>query len=108
MTKMEIACKTVGWLILLTVVIFGAIGLKGCLEEWHDETEARQVRRDAYYARFPKSGDRIELDGVEIVILKKYFWARHIRYEVRLPNGEITEVMGSEIIDKKPIEPVPE
>lgn len=64
---------------------------------------ARTERILKQRARFPKPGDTVELDGVNIVILKVYFWSNIRRYEVRLPDGSITDVLGSEIIDKKPI-----
>lgn len=115
MTKvdMEVAIfKIVGTTIILAIVVLGCIGIIRKIDNWADRTNRRQAARVAqkrvYKARFPKTGDTIRLSGVEIVILKKYVWARERRYEVRLPNGSTTDILGSEIIDKKPIKPVPE
>jgi len=82
---------------LFIVLVFGgAIGFVSCCNE-----ETQRINR--YTARFPKRGDKIELNGKEIVVLKKLVWRTERTYRIRLPNGQITEVMGSEIIDKKPI-----
>lgn len=103
MIKLEIIFKTIFWLVMLAIVIAASIWLKGCLVESNLKEDIRSAQKAIYNARFPNTGDRIELDGKEIVILKRYFWSTERRYEVRLPNGEITDVLGSEIIDKKPI-----
>lgn len=110
MTRVDIEIKVfkiIGCLVVLAVVIAVVVLTAINIKNWHVKTthrnDIRAAHKATFLARFPKSGDMIELNGEKIVILKKYVWSRHIRYEVRLPNGEITEVMGSEIIDKKPI-----
>jgi hypothetical protein len=82
-----------------------------CETGWHKTTmrtadarnKAYAIKNDIYEARFPKTGDTIILNGKKIVILKSYIWSRERRYEVRQEDGTITDVMGSEIIDIKPI-----
>lgn len=103
MTAMEIVCKIVATVVVISIIVVGSLGIKSCLKEKLRQSNVNRAIRYKEYARYPNSGDRIELNGKEIVILKRYFWSTERRYEVRLPNGEITDVLGSEIIDKKPI-----
>ena len=63
------------------------------------ENEARAAVIDKENARYPKKGDKVMLDGKEVVIIKIYFWSR--RYKVRLPDGRFTEILRSELKDKK-------
>lgn len=51
-------------------------------------------------SHYPKRGEAVELNGEKIVILKKLYWKTERTYQVRMMDGTITNVMGSEIKDK--------
>lgn len=95
MSKEKISdIQMIAGVILFIVMLFvGAFSFTSCSTK-----EVQKVRVEN--ARYPKAGDRIELNGQEVVILKKFVFRVERTYKVRLPNGDITEVMGSEIIDK--------
>jgi hypothetical protein len=94
--------SVVGMAVLAIIIVIGFC-VRGCLIEESRKEAIREAQVAAYEARFPNNGDKIELDGKEVVIIKKYFFGPR-KYQVRLPDGRMTDVVGSEIIDKKPIE----
>jgi len=100
--KFIVIIKTSIYLIIAIVVITAIAGIKGCVEECSREDARKEARKEAYEARFPKLGDKIELNGKEVVIIKLYFFGPR-KYQVRLSDGRMTDVVGSELIDKKPI-----
>ncbi len=106
MTKVDIEIavfKTIVFVVVITIIVLAGLRFNSWIKEQGRIRDIQIARRVKENARYPDTGDRIDLDGKEIIILKRYFWSTERRYEVRLPNGEITDVLGSEIIDKKPI-----
>jgi hypothetical protein len=76
--------------------------------EHRAEMQIKDAKREVLNARFPKVGDTIELNGKEVVIMKEYFWCQSRTFRVRLPNGELTDILRKETIDIKPIRKIPE
>lgn len=64
------------------------------------KAKARAEARAEIESHYPKRGEAVELDGKKIVILKKLYWKTERTYQVRMMDGTITNVMGSEIKDK--------
>lgn len=98
--------KIILFSITMAVLVFIVFGIGSCFKEEVAYHKDQRVQKKIYDARFPKVGDRIDLNGEEIVILKEYIWSRKRRFEVRYQNGSISDVMGIEIIDKKPIKEI--
>ena len=89
--------------IIIVAASVGFIKLYGMHDELMEKKQIKDDAREVYNARFPKVGDRIELDGKEIVIMKEYAWCKNRTFRVRLPNGELTDILRGETIDIKPI-----
>jgi len=95
--------------VILVILFFFVVITKmvGCMNTFEDGIKTDLAKLEVYNARFAAVGETIEVDGKKMVILKKYMWSQDRRYQVRLADGSITDVMGSEIIDVKPIEEPP-
>ena len=98
-----------GYVLVILSIILG-LGNCSCncvkrkLAEGAEQTRLRKIKEAEIESHYPNRGDMIVMDdGKKIMILKKLFWKTERTYEVRLEDGTITQVMGSEIKDKKPI-----
>jgi hypothetical protein len=88
-------------IVICAIVICGIIKINSVFTEMGRKEEIRHAAYRKEEARFPDIGDTVELNGQKIIILKKYFWASNRTYRVRMPDGNLTDVMGSELIDKE-------
>lgn len=113
MSKKKI-CRGIVKLLVWTFVIgivwlgVGVGGIKAKCNDIGENNRIRAVENKIYNDRFPKAGDMVELNGQKITILKLYVWARRRTYRARMPNGTITDVVGSELIDKEIIKIIPD
>jgi hypothetical protein len=102
---------------LITVIIVAVLvilaGYGGCCKilsirrNMAAAEQARAVARAALEARYPKPGDKVEIDGKKVTIVKQYTLTLERRYQIRMENGTLTDVAGAELLDKKPIKDKP-
>lgn len=99
---MDIFARIIICLVIAVIVIGGILGIVNWNEECEAKEQIRDAQKAAYNARLPKAGDRIDVNGTEVVIMKRYVWA-YGKFKVRLPDGRMTDILASELLDKKPI-----
>lgn len=92
---------TIGIVIICLLFLFQVGSCTcNCVRKSNERYRLRSAEIESHY---PKRGEKVLLDGKEIVILKRLFWKTERTYQVRMSDGTITQVIGSEIKDKKPI-----
>ena len=103
--KIEIMVKLGIYSVITVVMFFGITGIGSCINEHTEQLRIENAKTAAYHARFPKTGDEVELNGTNVAIIKRYVWSS--RFKVRYPDGTMADVADIEMLDKKPIAPDP-